>query len=98
MTEPIWKRDACEIADLVRAGEISAKEVLETFAERIEQYNEELNAIIYLDLDQARADASEIDRRVAAGEDPGPLAGVPVGIKELERVKGWPNTHASVPY
>jgi aspartyl-tRNA(Asn)/glutamyl-tRNA(Gln) amidotransferase subunit A len=98
MSEPIWKQDAYEIADLVRAGEISAKEVLEIFAERIETYNEELNAIIFLDLDQARADAAEIDRRVAAGEDPGPLAGVPMGIKELESVRGWPNTHASVPY
>jgi aspartyl-tRNA(Asn)/glutamyl-tRNA(Gln) amidotransferase subunit A len=98
MSTSIWDRDAYEIADLVRAGDVSAKEVLEVFVERIEKYNEELNAIVHLDLDGARAEAAEIDRRVVTGEDPGPLAGVPMGIKELESVRGWPNTHASVPH
>ncbi len=94
----LWKFDACEIAVRVRAGEVSAKEVLETFAERIEAYDSELNAFVFIELDQARAQAAEIDRRVAAGEEPGPLCGVPVGIKELEYVAGWPATHASVPH
>jgi aspartyl-tRNA(Asn)/glutamyl-tRNA(Gln) amidotransferase subunit A len=96
--ENIWQLDAHEIADRVRAGDVSAKEVLETFAERIERYNEELNAIVYVDLDGARAQATEIDSRIAAGEDPGPLAGVPVGIKDLEDVAGMPTTFGSVPY
>ncbi len=94
----LWELDAYEIADKVRAGDVSAKEVLETFAERIESYNEELNAIVHIDLDRARADAAEIDRRVASGEDPGPLAGVPLGIKDLEDVGGMPTTYGSVPY
>src|SRR5204863_2085794 len=46
----------------------------------------------------ARAAAAAIDTHIAAGEDPGPLAGVPIGIKELERVEGWPDTGASVPH
>jgi aspartyl-tRNA(Asn)/glutamyl-tRNA(Gln) amidotransferase subunit A len=87
-----------EIADLVRGGEVSAKEVLEHFAERIEAYNAELNAIVHLDLDRARADAAAIDARIAKGEDPGPLAGVPLGIKDLEDVAGMPTTYGSVPY
>jgi len=98
MSEPIWTQDATQIADLVRSGDVSAKEVLEAHIERIEQHNETLNALIYLNLDQARAAASAVDDRVARGEDPGPLAGVPIGIKELERVEGWPDTHASVPH
>jgi aspartyl-tRNA(Asn)/glutamyl-tRNA(Gln) amidotransferase subunit A len=98
MTGEIWKLDAHEIADRVRAGDVSAKEVLEAFAERIESYNEELNAIVHLDLDGARAQAAEIDSRIAAGEDAGPLAGVPIGIKDLEDVAGMPTTHGSVPY
>lgn len=98
MTEQFWKRDAYEIADLVRAGEVSAKEVLETFLERIDQSNEALNAFVHLEADRARTDAAEIDRRVAAGEDPGPLAGVPIGIKDLEDVAGMPTRHGSVPY
>jgi aspartyl-tRNA(Asn)/glutamyl-tRNA(Gln) amidotransferase subunit A len=98
VNEPIWKLDAATIADLVRGGDLSAKEVLEVHIERIEAHNEELNAIIYLDLDGARDAAGEIDRRIASGEDPGPLAGVPIGIKELEWVKGMPATGASVPH
>src|SRR5690242_13833957 len=98
MSEPIWALDATLIAGLVRGGEVSAKEVLEAHTERIEQHNEQLNALVYLNLDEARASAAAVDARVAAGEDPGPLAGVPIGIKELERVKGWPDTGASVPH
>jgi aspartyl-tRNA(Asn)/glutamyl-tRNA(Gln) amidotransferase subunit A len=98
MSDEIWKLDAHVIADRVRAGDISAKEILETFAERIERYNGELNAIVHLDLDGARAQAAEIDSRIAAGSDPGPLAGVPVGIKDLEDVAGMPTTFGSVPY
>jgi aspartyl-tRNA(Asn)/glutamyl-tRNA(Gln) amidotransferase subunit A len=96
--DSIWQLDACEIADRVRDGDVSAKEVLETFAERIERYNEELNAIVHLDLDAARAQAAEIDSRIAAGEDAGLLAGVPIGIKDLEDVAGMPTTFGSVPY
>jgi aspartyl-tRNA(Asn)/glutamyl-tRNA(Gln) amidotransferase subunit A len=98
MADRLFEHDAYQIADLVRSGDVSAKEVLETFAERIEAYNEELNAIVHLDLDRARADASDIDARVAAGDDPGPLAGVPLGIKDLEDVAGMPTTYGSVPY
>jgi Asp-tRNA(Asn)/Glu-tRNA(Gln) amidotransferase A subunit family amidase len=96
--DPIWKLDAHEIADRVRDGEVSAKEVLETFVERIERYNEELNAIVHIDLDGARAQAAAIDQRIAQGEEVGALAGVPLGIKELELVEGMPATHASVPH
>lgn len=98
MADAIWKRDAHELADLIRSGETSAKEVLEAFLERIEAHNAELNALVHLDPDRARAEASEIDRRVAAGEDPGPLAGVPIGVKDLENVAGMPTRKGSVPY
>jgi aspartyl-tRNA(Asn)/glutamyl-tRNA(Gln) amidotransferase subunit A len=98
MTEQLWRLDACEIADRVRAGEVSAKEVLEVFVDRIQQHNEELNALVHLDIDSARKQAADVDRRMAEGNDVGALAGVPVGIKELENVEGWPATHASVPH
>ena len=94
----VWKLDAHVIADRVRAGDVSAKEVLEVFLERIEQHNEALNAVVYIDADGARTQAAEIDSRIAAGEDPGPLAGVPIGVKDLEDVAGMPTTHGSVPY
>jgi aspartyl-tRNA(Asn)/glutamyl-tRNA(Gln) amidotransferase subunit A len=98
MDEPIWALDACDIADRVRAGDIAAKEVLEVFLERIEAHNAELNALVHVDAAGARAQAAEVDHRIGAGEDPGPLAGVPVGVKDLENVRGLPTTHGSVPY
>ncbi len=98
MADPIWRLDAHVIADRVRSGERSAKEVLETFVQRIEEHNEALASFVHLDIDGARARAAEIDSAVASGDDPGPLAGVPIGIKDLEHVAGMPTTRGSVPY
>jgi aspartyl-tRNA(Asn)/glutamyl-tRNA(Gln) amidotransferase subunit A len=101
MTEPnreLWQHDAWELADAVRNGERSAKELLETHVERIERLDPTLNAVCHLDLDAARARADEIDAVVADGRDPGPLAGVPMGVKELASVEGWPETEASLIY
>lgn len=96
MTErAVWERDAWELADDVRAGELSAVELLDTFLARVEKFDAELNAFCHLDVDGARARATEIDASVARGEDPGPWAGVPMGVKELAQVAGWPDTHAS---
>lgn len=98
MAEPIWKQEPHEIAVLVARGDVSAKEVLEVFLERIEQFNEELNAFVYLDLDDAREQATDIDRRISRGEQVGPLAGIPIGVKDLEDAAGMPTTHGSVIY
>jgi aspartyl-tRNA(Asn)/glutamyl-tRNA(Gln) amidotransferase subunit A len=57
-----------------------------------------LNAFCYLDLEGARTRASAIDAAVARGEDPGVWAGVPMGVKELVSVTGWPETHGSLLY
>ena len=97
MTE-LWERDAWELADGVRRGDLSALDVLEVFVGRVGKLNDELNAFCFLDLDGARSRASEIDAAVARGGDPGPWAGVPMGVKELAKVGGWPDTHASLLY
>ncbi len=94
MTE-IWERDAWDLADGVRRGELRSTDLVETFATRIDALDPELNAFCHLDLDGARARAAEIDAAVARGEDPGVWDGVPMGVKELARVAGWPETHAS---
>lgn len=94
----IWERSATEIADEVRAGKLSAQEVLAVHLDRIDRLDSELNSISYLDLDAARQQAADIDAQVAAGSDPGVLAGVPVGVKELVSVAGWPDTEASLVY
>ena len=97
MTE-LWEHDAWELADRVRAGELSARNLLELSLARIERLDPRLNAVCFLDPDRAWADAERVDQRVAAGDDPGPLAGIPMGVKELAQVQGWPDTNASVPY
>ena len=90
-----YELDAVTVADGVRSGRFSATDVLEESLERIDRLNEPINAFVFLDPDRARATAADVDRRVRSGEDPGPLAGVPLGIKELEPVEGWPHTRAS---
>jgi len=97
MTE-LWEHDAWELADRVRAGELSARNLLELTLARIERLDPRLNAVCFLDPDRAWADAERVDERVAAGDDPGPFAGIPMGVKELAQVQGWPDTNASVPY
>jgi aspartyl-tRNA(Asn)/glutamyl-tRNA(Gln) amidotransferase subunit A len=97
MTE-MWERDAWELANGVRSGEIAAVELLDIFLERVERSDPEFNAFCFIDVEGARQRAAGIDARVAAGEDPGPWAGVPMGVKELAQVAGFPDTHASLLY
>jgi aspartyl-tRNA(Asn)/glutamyl-tRNA(Gln) amidotransferase subunit A len=89
---------ATEVADAIRAGEMKAVDFLERCIEVIEARNDELNAFVHLDLDGARRAASEIDDRVASGDDPGPFAGVPFGVKDLEDCAGMPTSHGSLLY
>lgn len=97
MTE-LWERDAWDLADSIRRGEITSTAVVEESLARIAARQAELNAVCYLDADGARARAAEVDAAVERGEDPGPFAGVPMGVKELAQAKGFPDTHASVVY
>ena len=97
MTE-LWKRDAWDLADAIRRGEVTSRHAVEESLARIAAHDGVLNAICHLDAEGALARADEIDRAVGAGEDPGPFAGVPVGVKELAQAKGFPDTHASLVY
>jgi aspartyl-tRNA(Asn)/glutamyl-tRNA(Gln) amidotransferase subunit A len=94
----LWHWDAWELADAVRSGECSASEILDVHLDRIQRVDARLNSVCFLDVDAARERAAAVDAAVAAGEDPGALAGVPIGVKELASVEGWPETHASVVY
>ncbi|MEO1061278.1 MAG: amidase [Actinomycetota bacterium] len=88
---------AIDVAAAVSAGELSAAEVLEEALRRIAAANDELDAFTFLDPERARRDAAAVDRRVAAGEHL-PLAGVPLGVKELDRVEGWPDNAGTAIY
>ena len=91
-----WLDDASSLADAVRRGEARAADALEGSLAAIAA--SKLNAVVHLDADGARRQAETIDRRVAAGENPGLLAGVPLLVKDLEDAAGMPTTHGSVPY
>jgi aspartyl-tRNA(Asn)/glutamyl-tRNA(Gln) amidotransferase subunit A len=73
---------AVDIARAVRAGERSARSVVEEHLAAIDAREAELHAFNLVLRDEALAAADTIDARVAAGEDPGPLAGVPVALKD----------------
>src|SRR5438094_823219 len=87
-----------ELAGSVRAGETRARDAVEHALDRIDALNGELNAFVVVDADGARAAADEIDRQMADGDDPGPLAGVPIGVKDLEDAAGLPTSHGSYAY
>ncbi len=74
---------AVEIAEQVRRGAVSAEAVTTACLDRIEQREPEVRAWAFLDTDLAIEQARRIDARVAAGENPGPLTGVPVGLKDI---------------
>lgn len=96
MTDPLWSTDASDLADWVRVGEVKAVELLDIALERIGRYDGAINSFVVIDPDSARAQAEEVDSQVAAGEDPGPLAGIPVGVKDLENAAGLPTTFGSL--
>jgi len=84
-----------EIAEAVRRGEVSAREVVDGALERIGALDPELNAFVVIDAELARAEADRVDALVARGEDPGPLAGVPFGVKDMDHCAGLPTSYGS---
>ena len=86
---------ARETAAAVRAGTVSAGSVLEDHLGVIAASEPELHAFNLVLAEEARAAAAEIDRRVGRGEDPGPLAGVPLALKDNLCTRGVPTTCSS---
>ena len=87
MPDTPWLGDACSLVDAFRSGERKPAEELEAVLAAIEKST--LNAVPFVDADAARAAAEKADPSL-------PLGGVPLGVKELDPVKGWPYTEASL--
>ena len=81
-----------ELAAAIRAGQVSATEVLEAHLAQIEQRNPALNAIVIMDVEGARARAREADEALARGEAWGPLHGVPFTLKDVHSTAGMRTT------
>jgi len=92
----IWQLSATEIASAVRAKKLSAVEVAKSHLQRLGAVNGALNAVVQEFPQDAITAAQEVDRKIANGEDPGPLCGVPVTIKVNIDQKGHANTNGLV--
>lgn len=77
----LWRESAAEIARRVRAREITAAESIDSALARLAEANPAINAVVAEMPEEARAEAARVDAALARGEDPGPLAGVPVTVK-----------------
>lgn len=86
---------ALSLAEQIRSGQVSPEEALDASIEWMDRLNPVLNAVVWRDDDAARSDAAAIGRRLRAGEDVGPFAGVPSLVKDLTMAKGQPATFGS---
>ncbi len=86
---------ATELAARVRTREVSAREVTDAFLARIAATDEALGAYVAVDRDGARTAAEAVDAAIARGDEPGPLAGVPVAVKDVIVTHGLVTTAAS---
>jgi aspartyl-tRNA(Asn)/glutamyl-tRNA(Gln) amidotransferase subunit A len=89
MADAPWQGDACSLVDAFRAGERSPTEELAATYAAIDE--SDLNAFSNLHREQAESAAATADVSL-------PFGGVPIGVKELDSVEGWPDTHACVVY
>ena len=89
MGDAPWQGDACSLVEAFRRGERSPAEELDAVYAAIDA--SPLNAFCHLDREHATLAAGVADVTK-------PFGGVPIGVKELDEVAGWPYTHASVPF
>jgi AtzE family amidohydrolase len=87
---------ACDIADAVRGGRITAVSVAEDALDRIHRRDGRVNAFTAVLADRALAQAHGVDATVQAGRDPGPLAGVPFAVKNLFDIEGLTTLAGSI--
>ena len=86
--DELCRMEAFDLAGRVRSKEVSPVEVVDAVFERMERLEPELHAFCTPTPGMAREEAQRLEREISDGGDPGPLAGVPVGIKDLHAVKG----------
>ena len=89
MTDTPWLGDACSLVEEFRAGRRSPREEMQATLEAVK--NSKLNAVSFVDEEGALERASRADISL-------PFGGIPMGVKELDNVTGWPATEASVPF
>ncbi|MFB7946827.1 Asp-tRNA(Asn)/Glu-tRNA(Gln) amidotransferase subunit GatA [Kitasatospora phosalacinea] len=94
MTELI-KYTAAETATAIAKGEVTAVEVAQAHLDRIDAVDKKVNAFLHVDHEGALAAARAVDAKRASGAELGPLAGVPLALKDVFTTKGIPTTCGS---
>jgi amidase len=92
--EQLWRRSASELADQIAKREVSSREVVESFIERIGEVNGRVNAVVALYEEQALAAADAADQATTTGQTLGALHGVPITVKTNIDVEGGATTEA----
>lgn len=89
------RRTASQLAGLLARGEVSSRQVCEAFLAAVRAHDGRLRAFLHVDEDDVLRQADAIDARRAAGEPLGPLAGLPVALKDNLCTRGQPTTCGS---
>jgi amidase len=97
MSSEITQLSATALRDRIVARELSPLEVFDACMDRVQSENPEINALVTLS-GTARDQARDLEAALAAGQEPGPLCGLPVGIKDVTPVRGLRHTYGSAMY
>ncbi|GAB3450437.1 amidase [Streptomonospora sediminis] len=93
--DDLTHRPALELASLLRRRDVCAREVVRAHLERIEAVNPAINAVVSLCAERAMDEAGAADERLAAGEEVGPLHGLPMAHKDTHETAGLATTFGS---
>lgn len=93
--DDLTRLDAADLAAKLAAGDVSSVEATRAHLDRIEAVDGAVHAFLHIAGERALADAADVDRRRAAGESLGSLAGVPIAIKDVLVTEGMPSTAGS---
>ncbi|RPF20267.1 Asp-tRNA(Asn)/Glu-tRNA(Gln) amidotransferase subunit GatA [Myceligenerans xiligouense] len=95
MTSDITRLSASELAAAIADGTVSSVEATRAHLDRIAEVDGDLNAFLHVSADEALTTAAGVDSRRASGEELGPLAGVPIAVKDVVVTQGLPTTAGS---
>lgn len=95
MTNALHTKTALELRELVASGQVNAVDIARSALAHAQEANASVNAFLHIDAEGALAQAAQVDRKRARGEALGPLAGVPVALKDNLCARGLPATCAS---
>jgi amidase len=89
---PVHFKSASELTSAIRRGGITSLDLLNLYLDRIKRYNNDINAVVALDVAASRTRAAEADKAIAQGQEWGPLHGLPMTVKDVFEVVGMPTT------